>query len=109
MYNIFLGTLYEAFQDVTKLKYDQISPFVRILEAIRDSGLVDRYKQDIEARVLDLGDLVRVQAVHQYTDKNYDLTSNGGPNKALPLLLLTDHLEKHAKLLDKRFPEPILK
>ena len=27
---------------------------------------------------------------------------------ALPLLLLTDVLEKNAKMLDKRFPEPLL-
>lgn len=33
---------------------------------------------------------------------------NVGVNRALPLLLLTDEVEKAAKLLDKRFPESIL-
>lgn len=108
LFNVFLGALYEALEDITKLKPDAIQPFVEILAAIRKSGLVERYKDDIDARLADLADRVRVQAVHQYTDKNYELTSKPEANRALPLLYLTDHLEKQAKLLDKRFPEPIL-
>ncbi len=37
-----------------------------------------------------------------------ELSSAPGVNRALPLLLMTDEIEKSAKLLDKRFPEPIL-
>ena len=31
-----------------------------------------------------------------------------GVNRALPMLLMTDEIEKNAKLLDKRFPDPLL-
>ncbi|KIO19006.1 hypothetical protein M407DRAFT_224240 [Tulasnella calospora MUT 4182] len=108
LFNVFLGALYEALEDITKLKPEKIAPYVQVLEAVQMSGLVERYKADIDARLNDLADRVRVQAVHQYTDKNYELMSNPDPNRALPLLHLTDHLEKQAKLLDKRFPKPIL-
>ncbi|KAG8930518.1 hypothetical protein FRC02_004086 [Tulasnella sp. 418] len=108
LFNIFLGELYEGLEDITKLKPDAINPSIDILQIIRESGLVERYKADIEARLKDLSDRVRVQAVHHYTDKNYELMTAEGDNKALPLLLLTDHLEKQAKLLDKRFPQPLL-
>ncbi|KAG8902226.1 hypothetical protein FRC00_000142 [Tulasnella sp. 408] len=108
LFNVFLGALYEALEDITKLKPEKIAPYVQVLEAVQTSGLVGRYKADIDARLNDLADRVRVQAVHQYTDKNYELMSNPDPNRALPLLHLTDHLEKQAKLLDKRFPKPIL-
>lgn len=108
LFNVFLGALYEALEDITKLKPEKIAPYVQVLEAVQMSGLVERYKADIDARLNDLADRVRVQAVHQYTDKNYELMSNPDPNRALPLLNLTDHLEKQAKLLDKRFPKPIL-
>lgn len=110
LFNIFLGALYEALEDVTKLKYDQIAPYIDVLETVRKSGLVERYKSDIDARLSDLADRVRIQAVHQYTDKNYELTSKpeAGANRALPLLFLTDHLEKQAKMLDRRFPKPLL-
>ncbi|KAG8934303.1 hypothetical protein FRC01_003816 [Tulasnella sp. 417] len=109
LFNVFLGALYEALEDITKLKPEKIAPYVQVLEAVQESGLVERYKADIDARLNDLADRVRVQAVHQYTDKNYELMSNPDPNRALPLLHLTDHLEKQAKLLDKRFPKPILR
>ncbi|KAG9046239.1 hypothetical protein FS837_004800 [Tulasnella sp. UAMH 9824] len=108
LFNIFLGALYEALEDITKLKPERITPYVQVLDTVQRSGLVERYKADIDARLNDLADRVRVQAVHQYTDKNYELMSNPDPNRALPLLHLTDHLEKQAKLLDKRFPKPIL-
>lgn len=108
LFNVFLGALYEALEDITKLKPEKIDPYIQVLETVRMSGLVERYKADIDARISDLADRVRVQAVHQYTDKNYELMSNPDPNRALPLLYLTDHLEKQAKLLDKRFPKPVL-
>ncbi|KAG8933689.1 hypothetical protein FRC01_007619 [Tulasnella sp. 417] len=108
LFNVFLGALYEALEDITKLKPEKVAPYVCVLETVRTSGLVERYKADIDARLNDLGDRVRVQAVHQYTDKNYELMSNPDPNRALPLLHLTDHIEKQAKLLDRRFPKPIL-
>ncbi|KAG8852602.1 hypothetical protein FRB96_008601 [Tulasnella sp. 330] len=108
LFNIFLGTLYEAFEDISKLTMAHIAPYIDILKTVRDSRLIDRYTADIEARLKDLADRVRIQAVHLYTDKNYELTMQSAGQIALPLLLLTDHLEKQARLLDKRFSEPIL-
>jgi hypothetical protein len=43
-----------------------------------------------------------------YTEKKHEMMQGAGVNRALPLLLLTDAIEKAAKLLDKRFPEPLL-
>lgn len=43
-----------------------------------------------------------------YTEKKHNLMQNVGVNRALPLLFLTDEIEKAAKLLEKRFPEPLL-
>ncbi|KAG8908954.1 hypothetical protein FRB99_000057 [Tulasnella sp. 403] len=108
LFNVFLGALYEALEDITRLKAELLKPYVDILDTLRSSSLVERYKADIDGRLNDLADRVRIQAVHQYTDKNYELTSKPEANRALPLLYLTDYLEKQAKLLDKRFPEPIL-
>lgn len=94
--------------NLSGLKYEHIEPFVSVLEQIKESGLLDRYEVDISARLQDFADKIKVVAVHQYTDKMGELSSQGGVNRALPLLLLTDFLEKQAKLLDKRFPDPVL-
>ncbi|KDQ16952.1 hypothetical protein BOTBODRAFT_619876 [Botryobasidium botryosum FD-172 SS1] len=108
IFNIFLGSLYHAVDNLATLKYDHVAPFVTVLEQIQESGLLDRYQVDVSARIQDFVDKIKVVAVHQYTDKMSELASQGGVNRALPLLLLTDYLEKQAKLLDKRFPEPLL-
>lgn len=63
---------------------------------------------DAAARISELADRIRIIAVHQYTEKSNELHSEPGVNRALPLLYMTDELEKRAKLLDKRFPEPLL-
>ena len=51
--------------------------------------------------------------VHEVAAENIELKyrelgEQPDMNVALPLLLLSDEIEKHAKLLDKRFPTPIL-
>jgi len=33
---------------------------------------------------------------------------NHGVNRALPLLMMTDEIEKSQKLIGKRFPDPVL-
>jgi hypothetical protein len=75
---------------------------------VRSSGVFGRVDIDVGSRINELADRVRIIAVHQYTEKNNDMNTQPGVNRALPLLFMTDELEKCAKLLDKRFPEPLL-
>lgn len=81
---------------------------MNIIQTVRDSGLLERFHVDISARVKELEDRVRIVSVHYYTEQHNELAAQPGVNRALPLLLLTDVLEKNAKMLDKRFPEPLL-
>lgn len=90
------------------LKPSEIEPYLVILEQVRDSGLVERYHVDINARLLDVQTRIREVSAHFYELKMHELQKAPGVNRALPLLLMTDELEKSAKLLDKRFPEPLL-
>lgn len=90
------------------LKKSEIEPYLSVLEHVRDSGLLERFDVDISARLTDVQDRIRQVAAQFYEVKMQELQSAPGVNRALPLLLMTDELEKSAKLLDKRFPEPIL-
>jgi hypothetical protein len=108
LFNVFLGSLYHALDDISRLKRDDITTFLTILEQVRDSGLLERFNVNVDERLRDICDRVRVIAVHRYTDEASELRAQPGVNRALPLLLLTDWLEKQAKLLDKRIPEPLL-
>lgn len=93
---------------IPALKPSEIEPYLSILEHVQDSGLLDRFDVDIGARLLDVKEHVRQVSTTFYEAKMRELQSTPGVNRALPLLLMTDELEKSAKLLDKRFPEPIL-
>jgi hypothetical protein len=93
---------------IPALKPSDIEPYLSILEHVQDSGLLDRFDVDIGARLLDVKEHVRQVSATYYEGKMRELQSAPGVNRALPLLLMTDELEKSAKLLDKRFPEPIL-
>lgn len=93
---------------IPALKPSDIEPYLSILEHVRDSGLLQRFDVDIGARLVDVQEHVRQVAATYYEVKMKELQSAPGVNRALPLLLMTDELEKSAKLLDKRFPEPIL-
>ncbi|EJD43871.1 hypothetical protein AURDEDRAFT_145221 [Auricularia subglabra TFB-10046 SS5] len=108
LFNIFLASLYHHLEVLPTLKPEAIEPFLSILETVRDSGLLERFQVDISTRVKELEDRVRVISVHHYTEKHNELFAQPGVNRALPLLLLTDVLEKNAKMLDRRFPEPLL-
>ena len=90
------------------LKMSEVGPFLHVLEVVRDSGLLDRFDVDVIARIQDVQEQVRSVAGRFYEEKNRELHSAPGVNRALPYLLMTDEIEKAAKLLDKRFPEPLL-
>lgn len=92
------------------LKPSDIEPYLHILDVVRDSGLLARFDVDITARITDVQEQIRSVSGRWYDEKNRDIHSGAGAgvNIALPLLLMTDEVEKAAKALDKRFPEPLL-
>ena len=90
------------------LKPSEIEPYLSVLEHVRDSGLLERFDVDISARLTDVQERIRQVSALFYDSKMQQLQASPGVNRALPLLLMTDELEKSAKLLDKRFPDPIL-
>jgi hypothetical protein len=90
------------------LKPSEVNPYTSILDQIRDTGLTDRFEVDISARIADIEERIRTVSSHYYVTKMQELQSAPGVNRALPLLFMTDEMEKSAKLLDKRFGEPLL-
>ncbi|KAE9403735.1 hypothetical protein BT96DRAFT_955844 [Gymnopus androsaceus JB14] len=108
LFNIFLSSLYHSMDAIPNLKPSEIEPYLTVLEHVRDSGFLDRFNVDVSARLADVQDRVRQVATESFTVKLRELQSAPGVNRALPLLLMTDEIEKSAKALDKRFPEPIL-
>lgn len=91
------------------VKKSEVEPFLFVLETVRDSGLLERFDVDVSARLGDVEEQVRNISGQYYEAKIHELQSAPGVNRALPLLLMTDDLEKSAKLLSKRFPTPLLK
>ncbi|KAF8335868.1 uncharacterized protein EI90DRAFT_2912352 [Cantharellus anzutake] len=109
LFNIFLGLLYHTFENLGSIKLQDIEPCAAILARIRESGLMSRYSVDVNTRVGELSERVRGVAIQQYTAKSQEIANEHvGVNRAMPLLHLTDWVEKQVKLLDKRFPEPVL-
>lgn len=108
LFTIFLSCLYHAMDALPNLKRADVDPYLNIIEHVRDSGLLERFDVDISARLADVQNRVREVADICYQEKLQELQSAPGVNRALPLLHMTDDIEKSAKLLDKRFPEPIL-
>jgi hypothetical protein len=90
------------------LKKDDILAYLDVLAQVKETGLLERFDVDIIARVHDVKERVRTLAGHWYQRRIQELQSAPGVNRALPLLLMTDDIEKHAKALDKHFPDPIL-
>ena len=86
----------------------EIKPYLQILESIQTHRLLQRFEVDIQARVEDVKEQVKVSADAGYNKKFKELESRPGVNRALPLLLVTDEIEKWAKMLDKAFKKPIL-
>jgi hypothetical protein len=109
---------------IPNLKLGEIGPFLMVIEHVRDSGLLERFDTDVEARLAEVETRVRERAGEVIAGKYDELCAaqvnatsapgeNGqapplGPNWALPLLFLSDELENTAKKLDKRFSEPLL-
>ncbi|KAJ7619343.1 hypothetical protein FB45DRAFT_156615 [Roridomyces roridus] len=110
LFNTFLSSLYHAMDSIPLIKPDEVGPFLDVLEQIRDSGLLEQFgfDLDINARLADVKTQIQQVALRWYALKLQELQAAPGVNRALPLLLMTDELEKVAKLLDKRFPEPLL-
>lgn len=108
IFNDILGRFYGSLDRLAGLKYEHIAPFIEILEEIMRTGLLESYNIDVNGQIAVLADPIRTAAMHEYTDKKHDEFSQPGVNRALPLLFMTDYLEKQAKLLEKRFPEPLL-
>ncbi len=90
------------------LKKDDVLHYLDVLAQVKETGLLERFDVDIIARVQDIKVRVRAVGVDWYQRRTQELQSTPGVNRALPLLLMTDDIEKRAKALDKRFPEPIL-
>lgn len=93
---------------IPNLKRSDVEEPLMILDLVRETGLLERFDVDIQARLEDIRERVRVVTAEWYEKKMAGLQETPGVNRALPLLLLTDDLEKGAQTLDKRFPEPIL-
>ncbi|KAG2005892.1 hypothetical protein CC2G_002258 [Coprinopsis cinerea AmutBmut pab1-1] len=108
LFNIFLSCLYHAMDALPQLKPSEIQAYLAILEHVRDSGFLARFDVDIEVRLKDVQEKAKQVSAQWYETKMHEFQSRPGVNRALPLLLMSDEIEKAAKLLDKRFPEPIL-
>ncbi|KAG7087446.1 hypothetical protein E1B28_013412 [Marasmius oreades] len=108
LFNVFLSSLYHAMDALPNLKPADIELYLYVLEHVRDSGLLERFDLDISARLADVKDKIKQVAAQHYDNKLQELQAAPGVNRALPLLFMTDELEKSAKLLDKRFPESVL-
>ncbi|KAF8547315.1 hypothetical protein OG21DRAFT_1490334 [Imleria badia] len=108
LYNIFLSSLYHSMETIPNIKVSEIQPYLNVLDHVRESGLISRFEADISARLSDLEDHVKALSEQFYQTKIQQLQAAPGVNRALPLLLMTDELEKAAKQLDKRFPEPLV-
>lgn len=85
-----------------------MKPYILVLESIQDDKLLQRFEVDIQARIEDVREQVKISADAGYHKKFKELEDRPGVNRALPLLLVTDEIEKWAKALDKAFKTPIL-
>lgn len=93
---------------IPNVKPSDIQAFLSVLDHVHDSGLLAKFDIDIEARMQDVKDKIRQVSGEWYEMTLHEKQSAPGVNRALPLLLVTDEIEKSAKALDKRFPEPLL-
>lgn len=108
LYSVFLGAIYHALEGIPQVKGSDLKPYLQILETIQDRRLLQRFEVDIQARIEDVKEQVKISADAGYHKKFKELESQPGVNRALPLLLITDEIEKWAKLLDRAFKEPVL-
>lgn len=104
----FLASVYHTMEMLPDLKKDDILHYLDVLAQVKETGLLERFDVDIIARVQDIKERVGMVGLNWYQGRFQELQSTAGVNRALPLLLMTDDIEKRGKALDKRFPEPIL-
>ncbi|KAK7024966.1 hypothetical protein R3P38DRAFT_3316586 [Favolaschia claudopus] len=102
LYNTFIGHIYHAMDAIPALKPSDIEPHVEVLERLRGSGLLERLGDTEQTRIDELRVQIRQAALRWYGAKLEELQAAPGVNRALPLLLMTDELEKTAQTLDKR-------
>ena len=108
LFSIFLSCIYHEMDHIPNLKPSSLAPYLHILDVVQQSNLLGNFDADILARIHDIEDQIKSVAARYYEEKNRELHSAPGVNRALPFLLMTDEMEKNAKLLDKRFPDPLL-
>jgi hypothetical protein len=108
IHDIFIGAIYHEFDVFPQLKRSHISKFLEIIERVRETHMLDRLGVDPNSAVVPLSDRAQQLSTLFYQEKKHEFFDSAGVNRALPLLLLTDEIEKAAKLLDTRFPEPVL-
>ncbi|KAA1475982.1 hypothetical protein DENSPDRAFT_784248 [Dentipellis sp. KUC8613] len=108
LYSSLLSSVYHLMDAIPDLKQADVFPYLEVLDQVRESGLLQRFDVDIAARVQDIKARVRAVAHEFYDARIAELQAAPGVNRALPLLLMTDEIEKSAQTLDKRFPEPLL-
>lgn len=114
LFESFLRYLYETFQDIHNIETEEIQPYLAMIQDLHSSGFVRRDRQleaepvTLESHVEELKDAIRIMAIHEYTAKTTELFSQIVTNEVVPLVQLLDWLEKGAKRLDKRYPEPVL-
>ncbi|CCF48018.1 hypothetical protein NDA11_000538 [Ustilago hordei] len=114
LFESFLRYLYETFQDIHNVETEEIQPYLAIIQDLHSSGFVRRDRRleaepvTLESHVEELKDAIRIMAIHDYTAKTTELFSQIVTNEVVPLVQLLNWLEKGAKKLDKRYPEPIL-
>ncbi|KAF8216949.1 cytoplasm protein [Mycena galopus ATCC 62051] len=117
LFSTFIGHLYHCMDAIPALKPAEIEPYLGVLERVRSSELLERFADTEQARLADETEQARIAevraevqaaALRWYSAKLQELQAAPGVNRALPLLFMTDELEKTAKALDTRFPEPLL-
>jgi hypothetical protein len=106
--NVFLSALYHAMDLLPNVKPSQLEPMLLVLNHVQGSGLLEMFRVDIRSRVREVQEQVRKVAARGYDSKFQELQAAPGVNRALPLLFMTDEIEKSAKTLDKRFADPLL-
>ncbi|CEH19367.1 GRAM DOMAIN-CONTAINING PROTEIN 4 [Ceraceosorus bombacis] len=118
LFESFMRFIHEAFQDMHNVDPEDVQPYLALISDLHESGLV-RADGQLEGEILDMSrfvedlkDRIRIMAIHEYTAKTTDLFSQIVDNEIVPLVQLLDWLldwvEKGAKKIDRKYPEPVL-
>lgn len=114
LFESFMRYTHEAFQDMHNVDPEDVQPYLTLITDLHESGLV-RADGQLEGEILDMArfvedlkDRIRIMAIHEYTAKTTDLFSQIVDNEIVPLVQLLDWVEKGAKRIDRKYPEPVL-